>query len=182
MKKILSILLVFALIFSGASPAYVAARGNEPTLSTGKITLRVGISQRIKIKNKPKAANVSWKSSNKKIAVVKNGTVTGQKAGSAVITCNISYRMSGKKITKQLMVSVAVRSIQNVYPQHSPYGKGIGAKPGRVVWSYNPQAVDWNGRGYWWRTANFQEKTVLKMVRESVASLGGSKKVFCVLW
>ncbi len=177
MKRILCILLAVALIFSGASPAYGAAKGNVPRLSARKITLRVGISKNIKIKNKPSNATISWRSSNKKIAVVKNGTVTGQKAGNAVIACHISYRVSGKKTTKRLKVSVTVKNAKSVYPQHVPYGKGIGAKPGRVVWSYNPQAVEWNGKGYWWKTANFDEKTVLKMVRESVASLGGSKKV-----
>lgn len=28
----------------------------------------------------------------------------------------------------------------NVYPQHEPYGTGIGAKPGRVVWATNRSA------------------------------------------
>lgn len=37
-----------------------------------------------------------------------------------------------------------VKNNQQVYPKHKPYGKGIGAKPGRVVWSHNPKSVRWD--------------------------------------
>ncbi len=33
------------------------------------------------------------------------------------------------------------------YPQHEAYGTGIGAMPGRVVWSYHPDSVEWDGGG-----------------------------------
>ncbi|WP_314723458.1 DUF362 domain-containing protein [Enterocloster bolteae] len=66
---------------------------------------------------------------------------------------------------------------QSVFPQHEPYGTGIGAMPGRVVWDFDPQSVDWNGEGYWWRTENFHEDTVQKMVDDSVAVLGGADHV-----
>ncbi len=38
------------------------------------------------------------------------------------------------------------------YPQHETYGTGIGAMPGRVVRSHNPDSVEWDGSGYWWET------------------------------
>lgn len=59
------------------------------------------------------------------------------------------------------------------YPYHEPYGMGIGVMPGRVVWSHNPDSVDWNGNGYWWETDHFNEEIILKMVNESIASLAG---------
>ena len=59
------------------------------------------------------------------------------------------------------------------YPQHKAYGTGIGAKPGRVVWSHNPDSVEWDGNGYWWETKHFDKKVILKMVNDSIASLGG---------
>lgn len=37
-----------------------------------------------------------------------------------------------------------------VYPEHEPYGTGIGAQPGRVVWFHDKDSVDWDGIGYWW--------------------------------
>lgn len=62
-----------------------------------------------------------------------------------------------------------------VYPEHEAYGVGIGAMPGRVVWSHNPDAVDWNGDGYWWEINHFDEAVVQKMVSDSIASLGGKE-------
>ncbi len=42
----------------------------------------------------------------------------------------------------------------SVYPEHEPYGTGVGAMPGRVVWFHDRDSVDWDGSGYWWNTAN----------------------------
>ncbi len=58
------------------------------------------------------------------------------------------------------------------YPYHEPYGTGIGAMPGRVVWSHQPSCVEWDGNGYWWEPAHFDEPVILSMVNESVAALG----------
>ena len=60
-----------------------------------------------------------------------------------------------------------------IYPQHEPYGTGIGAMPGRVVWAYGPDSVDWDGNGYWWEPRHFNESIILNMVNDSIASLGG---------
>lgn len=60
-----------------------------------------------------------------------------------------------------------------VYPQHEPYGTGIGAMPGRVVWAHDPDSVDWDGDGYWWQLDNFDEAVIRRMVDDSIASLGG---------
>ena len=69
------------------------------------------------------------------------------------------------------------------YPQHKAYGTGIGAMPGRVVWSHNPDSVEWYGSGYWWETEHFDEAVILKMVNDNIASLGGKGRmehiVFC---
>lgn len=59
------------------------------------------------------------------------------------------------------------------YPQHAPYGTGIGAMPGRVVWAHDPDSVDWDGSGFWWSTGNFDETVIQKMISESIAALGG---------
>ncbi len=61
------------------------------------------------------------------------------------------------------------------YPQHAPYGKGIGAMPGRVVWAYDPDSINWDGDGSWWETGHFDEAVLLRMVNESIASLGGQE-------
>ena len=61
----------------------------------------------------------------------------------------------------------------SVFPEHEPFGIGIGAMLGRVVWAYNPDSVSWDGNGYWWEADHFDETVILQMVNESIASLGG---------
>lgn len=68
-------------------------------------------------------------------------------------------------------------SYNSVFPHHEPYGTGIGAMPGRVVWMYDTDSVLWDGKGYWWETKNFEESVIQKMVNESIASLGGKETV-----
>lgn len=65
------------------------------------------------------------------------------------------------------------KEYDNVFPQHEPYGTGIGAMPGRVVWAHDPNSVEWDGNGYWWNTENFDETAILAMVNDSIAALGG---------
>ena len=64
-----------------------------------------------------------------------------------------------------------------VFPQHEPYGTGIGAMPGRVVWAYDPASVQWDGSGYWWEPDHFDEDTIQSMIRDSIAALGGAETV-----
>ncbi len=61
------------------------------------------------------------------------------------------------------------------YPQHEPYGTGVGVMPGRVVWVHDPASVEWDGSGYWWETEHFDEEAILSMVNDSVALLGGKE-------
>ena len=60
-----------------------------------------------------------------------------------------------------------------VYPQHEPYGTGVGAMPGRVAWAHDPDCVEWDGQGWWWELSHFDEAAVQAMVNDSIASLGG---------
>lgn len=63
----------------------------------------------------------------------------------------------------------------SVFPKHEPYGKGIGKMPGRVVWSHNPDSVEWDGNGYWWNIDNFDENIINEMIQSSIAALGGEE-------
>ena len=74
-----------------------------------------------------------------------------------------------------LTKEVSTLPYDGIYPQHEPYGTGIGAMPGRVVWAYDPDSVDWDGNGCWWELAHFDETAILKMVNGSIASLGGEE-------
>lgn len=63
----------------------------------------------------------------------------------------------------------------SVFPRHEPFGKGVGAMPGRVVWVYDTDSVLWDGDSYWWKPENFNEKVIQDMVNDSIASLGGKE-------
>ena len=80
------------------------------------------------------------------------------------------------EITFQLTSSETL-PYDGVYPQHEPYGIGIGAMPGRVVWAHNPDCVDWDGNGYWWELDHFDEDAIQSMVDKSIASLSGQETV-----
>lgn len=61
----------------------------------------------------------------------------------------------------------------SLFPQHEPYGTGVGAMPGRVVWAHDPDCVEWDGNGWWWEVEHFDEAVIQRMVNESIAALGG---------
>ncbi|MDE6863557.1 MAG: DUF362 domain-containing protein [Eubacterium sp.] len=78
---------------------------------------------------------------------------------------------SALNITENFKNNTLSKEYDNVYPEHEPYGTGVGAMPGRVVWAHNPDSVEWDGSGYWWNTDNFDESVMLKMVNDSIAAL-----------
>ncbi len=59
---------------------------------------------------------------------------------------------------------------------NQPMGIGRGVIPGRVVWSWNPQATNENCIDYYFKPTNTDFKIVGKMVNESVKKLTGKKK------
>lgn len=61
----------------------------------------------------------------------------------------------------------------SLFPQHEPYGTGVGAMPGRVVWAHDPDCVEWDGNGWWWEVEHFDEAVIQKMVDESITAHGG---------
>ncbi len=95
---------------------------------------------------------------------------------------NISQDKSGKNVgsvmeqqTEETEAYTSRHPYDSVFPEHEPYGKGIGAMPGRVVWNYDTDSVLWDGSGYWWQTENFDEAVIQNMVNDSIASLGGKE-------
>lgn len=170
---LLIVCIMLPLVFAETMQA--AGTGNI-ALNQSRITIKQGITYKIKIKNKPNGAKIVWGSKHKKIATVKGGVVTGLKKGKTEVACKIIYKKGGRKMTETRKAVVTVRENKQVYPKHKPYGKGMGAKPGRVVWSHNPRSVRWDGIGCWWETEHFDENLIKKMFRKSIASLGGEKK------
>lgn len=56
------------------------------------------------------------------------------------------------------------------FPWHAPMGRGVGAKPGRVVWAFAPECVSWTS-GYWWETKNFDASTIRNMIANGISRL-----------
>lgn len=58
---------------------------------------------------------------------------------------------------------------------NSPMGEAKGIYPGRVVWAYNPDATNWDGKtGYWWSDSNINQIIVENMISESLQKLTGT--------
>ena len=167
-------IMMLVMIISLVTGLKVQAADGSGKIALNKISISVkkGITGKITVKNKPTGAKIYWSSKNKKIAKVKNGVVTGLKQGKTVITCKVVYQKGQKKVIKRLKATVTVGNNKQVYPKHKPYGKGIGAKPGRVVWSHNPKSVKWDGKGYWWKTEHFNEKDHYKNVPKQYCVFG----------
>lgn len=60
---------------------------------------------------------------------------------------------------------------------HEVMGVGIGVNPGRVIWAHNPDSYDWDGKGYFWNTNNFNYDVIQKMTDDSIIALAGGKDV-----
>ena len=101
-KKILCGMIILCLIGQNLGGTNVAAaKSNAVKLNITKKKISVGSSFQLKVKGKvSRKTVVTWKSSNKKIAVVsKKGKVTGKKVGKAQITVTVG-RNNKKAVCK----------------------------------------------------------------------------------
>lgn len=94
-----------------------------PSLSKKTVSLNVGKSTTIKLNGTKQ--KITWKSSNSKVASVKNGKITGKSAGSATITATVLK----KKYTCKVTVKKTSQSSNSTNPDTSaqvhPYAKQI---------------------------------------------------------
>lgn len=126
-NKMLALLMALAMILTigGLSnlnaASASAAKAKKMKLSKKSITLQVGASGKIKVKNAPKGAKIKWSVKSKKIATVsKSGKITGKKVGTTKVTAKVTYKQNGKKITKNLKVTVKVEKAKNVKATVAP--------------------------------------------------------------
>jgi len=58
---------------------------------------------------------------------------------------------------------------------NTPMGDAKGIFPGRVVWTYNPDATSWTGKtGFWWEDKNTSMVEVEKMLSQTIRQLTGA--------
>lgn len=61
---------------------------------------------------------------------------------------------------------------------NSPIGVARGINPGRVAWSYDLSACNWNGSSnYWWSTANNDQTKITTLLNNIVCSVAGQTTV-----
>ena len=77
-KILCSLALMVAMILTmGGLSNVVSAAKKAPKLSTKKVTIGVGKTKKVTVKNK--SGKVKWTTKNKKVATVKNGKIKGVK-------------------------------------------------------------------------------------------------------
>ncbi len=111
-KRRISVTVILALLIqtlAGAMLASVSAASKKPIVKTRKMSLEVGKTKDIVIKNKVKKNTYVFATNNKKVATVaKTGRVRGVKAGKAKVTVR---EKTGKRKAKKLgVVSVTVQA------------------------------------------------------------------------
>lgn len=120
-KKLGVIVLVASLVVSTCTQSsgnVVSAAKKKPALSSKKITLKVGKTKKLSVKNAGKKVKAKWKSKNKKIATVsKKGKVKAKKTGKTQIICKFKYK--GKKYTKKCKVIVKKETKPTKKPANS---------------------------------------------------------------
>lgn len=130
-KKGIAVAMSMALVVSALSfqPAEAA---KKPKLSKSKLTITVGKTKKITVKNAEKKAKVTWKTSKKKVAKITKKSTKGKKAyakikgmkkGSAKITA--TYKLGKKK--KKLTCKVKVK---NASPTKKPDNTPVVTTPG----------------------------------------------------
>jgi hypothetical protein len=57
----------------------------------------------------------------------------------------------------------------------APVGVARGITPGRVTWARNPEAVTWDGKGFWWEDAYNNQAAIDDILSRSVRALANQK-------
>lgn len=176
MKKILKQLVAFALVaamvFSvNGMSALVSAETVAMKLSASKVTVTVGDSKTVTLKNAPKGAKATWSSKNTKIAKVSNGKITGVGEGSTKVECKVAYTSNKKNMTKNFTVDVTVQkkgatTVPTVTPEQTNLIKehksanGIKTKDnGLMRKDLSSQYLIKNYMGQGWNLGNTMEAT-----------------------
>ncbi len=119
LKKALCLVTAFSLI-ACSMPADSAKAAKKATLKNKKLTITVGSSKKITIKNKSSKKKYTFKTNKKAVAKVnKAGKVTGVKAGKAKITVFEALKKKPKKTKKIGVCNIVVKN-KKVDPTQAP--------------------------------------------------------------
>lgn len=114
-KKALACSLALTLVATATGPSDVALAAKKPSISKKSVTVTVGSSKKVTVKNAKKT--VKWSSSKKKVATVKasgkkkaTATIKGIAQGTSVITAKVG----SKKLTCKVKVKAPASLIKSV--------------------------------------------------------------------
>ena len=108
-KRVITFILAICLILSATLPTNVYA-AKKVALNKTEVTLNVGETVTLKVKNAPKGKKITWSSNKKAVASVnQNGKVTAQKAGS----CKITAKVANKKYQCSITVKAKAANTAN---------------------------------------------------------------------
>ena len=97
-KIIVTITVIMVMMISLMNTSVVEAKSKAPKMSKKSITIEVGASKTVKLKN-AKAKKVKWSTSNKKIAKVSKGKITAQRTGKCKVTATYKNKKYVCKVT-----------------------------------------------------------------------------------
>ena len=129
LRKLSVMLLSFAMILSLLIPCGIT-EAKAPVMAKKKVSVNVGKTVTVKLKNASKKAKVTWKSKSKKIAKISkksktSAKVKGVKEGSTKVTAK--YVLG--KTKKTLSCKVTVKGEDKALPQSTPTQPAVNVTP-----------------------------------------------------
>ncbi|MGI5969517.1 MAG: GDSL-type esterase/lipase family protein [Lachnospiraceae bacterium] len=129
LRKLSVMVLSFAMVLSLLIPCG-RTEAKAPAMAKKKVSVNVGKTVTIKLKNASKKAKVTWKSKSKKIAKIAkksktSAKVRGVKEGSTKVTAK--YVLG--KTKKTLSCKVIVNGVDNTLPQSTPTQPAVNVTP-----------------------------------------------------
>jgi len=120
---------------------------------------------------------------NKKIAFIFITVILITIIVGNVMSCQDKEEIVSEETTTTVTETTVAEKIIEAYVRpemygHEVMGEGIGAHPGRVVWAHNPDSYDWDGKGFYWNSNNFDYDIIQKMTNDSITELGGWDAIF----
>ncbi len=113
MKKTLTYICILALVVGAFSYVPTTGAAKKPGLSKKKVTIPVGKTVKIKVKNAKKGSKIRWKSNRRSVAKIEKkrskgkknlARIRGVREGKAVITAVYRYEDSKKKLKCRVTV------------------------------------------------------------------------------
>lgn len=120
-KKTLAVLMALSVVIPGSIAPTSEAVAKKVKLSKTKVSIQVGKTKKITIKNAKKGAKVTWKTSNKKVVKIVKSKKKGKKAYAVIkgakkgtATLRAIYKVGKKKKTMKCKVKVTKNTANKI--------------------------------------------------------------------